>query len=489
MDRKGLISTLRSGGPSGGSNGNGEGAKVVQRVQVEETERLELGDSAQQVESAAEPEAATASADADQEGEFKVAGKKRRLKERKASSAAADMAGRGELIWGPIVSHGSSGGSQPCATVGQSSRTEEGGEGNSQPTDPAFQAQVSGGFSGGESPSLSMAVPSCTGGVGGAGVQAGSNGDPVPGGSSQPRESAAAEQPAAAEAEELADEEEMLLYKECEEEDGNFSNTSQLSDISASQTVCTNHLPVGFPGVPLIMVDAIQEDSPMVDWVYQEREERERKVRRRQRGNTDLEWEEPERPAPEWEEPERPAPEWEEPERSAPKRGESVRPAPKRGESVRPAPKRGESVRPQPKRGKAEHPQPRYLPAEGEFLLVTPPPPWEDCESLPPPPAEGQYLLVPPPPPWEDWVSLPPPPAEEEYLLVPPPSPWEDWVSLPPPPAEEEYLLVPPPSPWEDWVSLPRVWRELPATKNGGVLEIPPWPPPRSNLLPPLPGL
>ncbi|MGH0130063.1 UNVERIFIED_CONTAM: hypothetical protein FKN15_040800 [Acipenser sinensis] len=92
-------------------------------------------------------------------------------------------------------------------------------------------------------------------------------------------------------------------------------------------------------------------------------------------------------PTPKWEEPERPAPEWEEPERPAPKREEPERPAPKRGESVRPA----------PKRGKAKGPQPRYLPAEGEFLLVTPPPPWEDCESLPPPPAEGEYLLVPPP--------------------------------------------------------------------------------------------
>ncbi|MGH0177413.1 UNVERIFIED_CONTAM: hypothetical protein FKN15_075103 [Acipenser sinensis] len=74
--------------------------------------------------------------------------------------------------------------------------------------------------------------------------------------------------------------------------------------------------------------------------------------------DTDLEWEEPERPAPERGEPERPAPEWEEPER--------------------PKPKREESVRPQPKKGKAKGPQPRYLPAEGEFLLVTPPSPWED---------------------------------------------------------------------------------------------------------------
>ncbi|MGH0127809.1 UNVERIFIED_CONTAM: hypothetical protein FKN15_052443 [Acipenser sinensis] len=57
--------------------------------------------------------------------------------------------------------------------------------------------------------------------------------------------------------------------------------------------------------------------------------------------DTNLEWEEPERPAPELEEPELPAPEWEEPESPQPKRGESVRPQPKRWESVRPQPKRG----------------------------------------------------------------------------------------------------------------------------------------------------
>ncbi|MGH0137985.1 UNVERIFIED_CONTAM: hypothetical protein FKN15_068923 [Acipenser sinensis] len=266
----------------------------------------------------------------------------------------------------------------------------------------------------------------------------------------------------------------------------------------------------GYPG----LIEALDRMNQMVDWVYQEREKRERKVRRRQRGNMDLEWEEPERPAPEWEEPERPAPEWEEPERPAPEWEEPERPAPeweeperpapeweeperpapeweeperpapeweeperpapeweeperpapeweepKRPapeweEPERPAPKRGESVRPQPKRGKAKGPQPRYLPAEGEFLLVTPPPPWEDNVLLPPPPAEGEFLLVPPPSPCEDDVSLPPPPAEGEYLLVPPPPPWEDCESLPPPPAEGEYLLVPPPPPWEDCVSL-----------------------------------
>ncbi|MGH0174002.1 UNVERIFIED_CONTAM: hypothetical protein FKN15_069679 [Acipenser sinensis] len=101
--------------------------------------------------------------------------------------------------------------------------------------------------------------------------------------------------------------------------------------------------------------------------------------------DTDLEWEEPECPAPEWEEPECPASEWEEPQC----------PEPKRGESVHPEPKRGEWVRPEPKRGNAERPHSRYPPAEGEFLLVPPPPPWENCVSLPPPPAEGACLLVP----------------------------------------------------------------------------------------------
>ncbi|MGH0174093.1 UNVERIFIED_CONTAM: hypothetical protein FKN15_066963 [Acipenser sinensis] len=65
-------------------------------------------------------------------------------------------------------------------------------------------------------------------------------------------------------------------------------------------------------------------------------------------------------------------------------------------------------------------------PAEGEFLLV-PPPPTAGAEqqelSLSPPqsPAEGEFLLV------------PPPPAEGACLLVPPPSP---------PPAEGACLLV-----------------------------------------------
>ncbi|MGH0144009.1 UNVERIFIED_CONTAM: hypothetical protein FKN15_002402 [Acipenser sinensis] len=88
--------------------------------------------------------------------------------------------------------------------------------------------------------------------------------------------------------------------------------------------------------------------TQMIDWVYHEREGRERKVRRRQRGNTDLEWEEPERPAPEWEEPERPAPEWEEPERPAPEWEEPERPAPEWEEPERPAPEWEEPERPAP---------------------------------------------------------------------------------------------------------------------------------------------
>ncbi|MGH0136053.1 UNVERIFIED_CONTAM: hypothetical protein FKN15_030993 [Acipenser sinensis] len=191
--------------------------------------------------------------------------------------------------------------------------------------------------------------------------------------------------------------------------------------------------------------------------------------------------------------------------------------APKREEPEHPAPKREKHERPQPKRGKAEHPQPRYLPAEGEFLLVPPPPLWEDCVSLPRPPAGGEFPLVPPPPHWEDCVSIPPPPAGGECLLVPPPSlqpaegacllvpppspppaegacllvlpppHWEDCVSLPPPPAEGEFLLVPPPPPWEDDLSLPPLPVEgacllvSPLQPEGEEQELPPSQPSRQD--------
>ncbi|MGH0132979.1 UNVERIFIED_CONTAM: hypothetical protein FKN15_020897 [Acipenser sinensis] len=146
--------------------------------------------------------------------------------------------------------------------------------------------------------------------------------------------------------------------------------------------------------------------------------------------DTDLEWEEPECPAPEWEEPERPAPEWEEPEC--------------------PDPKRGESVRPEPRRGKAKCPQSRYLPAKGEFLLVPPPPPWEDCVSLPPPPAEEEYLLVLPPS---------PPPVEGACLLVPLLLPYREPEEVELPSREPEEVELPSREP--EGVDSDTIWNEL----------------------------
>ncbi|MGH0148944.1 UNVERIFIED_CONTAM: hypothetical protein FKN15_046328 [Acipenser sinensis] len=124
------------------------------------------------------------------------------------------------------------------------------------------------------------------------------------------------------------------------------SNLDILLDfVRLEPEVQTKAITRGYPG----LIEALEWMTQMVDWVYQEREEREQKVRRRrQRGNTDLEWEEPERPAPEWEEPERPAPEWEEPERPVPKREDPERPTPKREEPERPVPKREEPERPTP---------------------------------------------------------------------------------------------------------------------------------------------
>ncbi|MGH0156292.1 UNVERIFIED_CONTAM: hypothetical protein FKN15_031154 [Acipenser sinensis] len=101
---------------------------------------------------------------------------------------------------------------------------------------------------------------------------------------------------------------------------------------------------------------------------------------------------------------------------------------------------------------------PDLSPTEGDGLLSPIPLSGEEMVLLPLPPlagAEQQELPLPPPPPLpgaeqqELPLSLPPPPAEGEYLLVPPQPPWEDCLPLPPPPAEGEYLLVPPPPPWE----------------------------------------
>ncbi|MGH0115236.1 UNVERIFIED_CONTAM: hypothetical protein FKN15_006664 [Acipenser sinensis] len=217
--------------------------------------------------------------------------------------------------------------------------------------------------------------------------------------------------------------------------------------------------------------------------------------------------EEPERPTPEWEEPERPTPEWEEPERPTPEWEEPERPTPEWEEPERPTPEWEESVHPQPKErevGASTAVGPK-LPADGECLLVSPPPaeegqdagvpkqslfmllkaarrapaqPPQQREPAPPqppsewpasapsplpptpPPAEGEYLLVLSSPLWEDCWPLPPPPAEGEYLLVPPG-------------AEEQELPLPPPLPGAEEQELQAVWwpepqkGELPATKKG----------------------
>ncbi|MGH0136519.1 UNVERIFIED_CONTAM: hypothetical protein FKN15_035850 [Acipenser sinensis] len=170
--------------------------------------------------------------------------------------------------------------------------------------------------------------------------------------------------------------------------------------------------------------------------------------------------EEAERPQPKMEESVHPQPKREEAEHPQPKREEPVRPQPKRGEAKRPQPKREEPVRPQPKRREAERLQPTSPPAEGEYLLVPPPHPWEDCVSLPPPPADrGRVpagsisiaatsracLLVPPLQP-EGEEPLPPSQPEGEEPLPPSPGAEQQELPLPPPPPEGEEQELPLPS-------------------------------------------
>ncbi|MGH0139017.1 UNVERIFIED_CONTAM: hypothetical protein FKN15_068179 [Acipenser sinensis] len=92
-------------------------------------------------------------------------------------------------------------------------------------------------------------------------------------------------------------------------------------------------------------------------------------------------------------------------------------------------------------------------------LPLSPPPPGGEQQELPlsppPPGGEQQELPLSPPPPGAEQQELPlplpppPPSAEGEYLLVLPQPPWEDCLPLPPPSAKGEYLLVPPPPSWE----------------------------------------
>ncbi|MGH0133037.1 UNVERIFIED_CONTAM: hypothetical protein FKN15_036199 [Acipenser sinensis] len=91
-------------------------------------------------------------------------------------------------------------------------------------------------------------------------------------------------------------------------------------------------------------MEALEANTQVADWVYQEREAEQSKLawagvpqcsvclcyghekescpEAIWNPDTDLEWVEPERPTPKWEEPKRPVPRSGEPERPVPRRGE-----------------------------------------------------------------------------------------------------------------------------------------------------------------------
>ncbi|MGH0134532.1 UNVERIFIED_CONTAM: hypothetical protein FKN15_054424 [Acipenser sinensis] len=122
-----------------------------------------------------------------------------------------------------------------------------------------------------------------------------------------------------------------------------------LDFISLNPEIQLKRISRGYPG----LMEAMERMTHVVEWVYQEQEAEQSQLARAgvpQRficlyygheeqscpeadwdPETDLEWEEPERPLPRREEPEHPAPRRGEPECPAPKRGEPERPAPKRG--------------------------------------------------------------------------------------------------------------------------------------------------------------
>ncbi|MGH0120555.1 UNVERIFIED_CONTAM: hypothetical protein FKN15_067292 [Acipenser sinensis] len=198
--------------------------------------------------------------------------------------------------------------------------------------------------------------------------------------------------------------------------------------------------------------------------------------------------------------------------------------------SLPPPPAEGACLLVSPLQPEGEEALPPWPPEGEEALLPWPPegeealPPWppEGEEALPPWPPEGEEALPPWPPEGEE--ALPPWPPEGEEAL--PPWPPEGEEALPPLQPEGEEPLPPkdaslaPPKdanlapPKDAFYSpqdtgyegrvelpLPPLWpgaplpssppegplllkRELPAMKNGGVPEIPPWPPPETTCLP-----
>ncbi|MGH0117466.1 UNVERIFIED_CONTAM: hypothetical protein FKN15_078160 [Acipenser sinensis] len=134
----------------------------------------------------------------------------------------------------------------------------------------------------------------------------------------------------------------------------------------------------------------------------------------------------------------------------------------------------------------------------GHFPANCPLPPVRDL-WYPPTPAEGEFLLVPPPPTAgaeQQELSLSPPqsPAEGEFLLVPPPptaGAEQQELSLSPPqsPAEGEFLLVPPPPAEGACLLVSRLQLEgeepLPPSQPEGEEDLPPSQPEGEEPLPP----
>lgn len=204
-------------------NDDGEAAAVVQRAEVEEPPRPEPRPRRKRPEepgtsaAAAEPGAA-APADADKEGVFAAVIKKRKLKKR--TSAAADpAAGEEESVWGPImVSHDSGVGSQPSAVVEPSAGSEGQEKGGPQPADLLSEDSVQEGSDvGGDS----------------LGAQAGPVDVPPSDETPQPAGSVA-EMPAA-DGDSAGEEEDGSAGSDEDGWEDGLSDTSQLSDITASQ--------------------------------------------------------------------------------------------------------------------------------------------------------------------------------------------------------------------------------------------------------------
>ncbi|MGH0174734.1 UNVERIFIED_CONTAM: hypothetical protein FKN15_069038 [Acipenser sinensis] len=204
-------------------NDDGEAAAVVQRAEVEEPPRPEPRPRRKRPEepgtsaAAAEPGAA-APADADKEGVFAAVIKKRKLKKR--TSAAADpAAGEEESVWGPImVSHDSDVGSQPSAVVEPSAGSEGQEKGGPQPADLVSEDPVlEGSDVGGDS----------------LGAQAGPVDVPPSDETPQPAGSVA-EMPAA-DGDSAGEEENGSAGSDEDGWEDGLSDTSQLSDITASQ--------------------------------------------------------------------------------------------------------------------------------------------------------------------------------------------------------------------------------------------------------------